>query len=104
MPLSVNNVYEYLYSQVNLVQGDNQKKVLCYSLEKIKSNKPQNDNSLLEFALIIRIIESQQLLEDDFHDLHMFPMSLIDLGKKDCNLAENYRLFRMISLALEVFA
>lgn len=101
MPLSVNNVYEYLYSQVNLVQGDNQKKVLCYSLEKIKSNKPQNDNSLLEFAPIIRIIESQQLLEDDFHDLHMFPMSLIDLGKKDCNLAENYRLFRMISLALE---
>ena len=61
MPLSVNNVYEYLYSQVNLVQGDNQKKVLCYSLEKIKSNKPQNDNSLLEFAPIIRIIESQQL-------------------------------------------
>lgn len=101
MPLSVTNVYEYLYSQVNLVQGENQKKVLCYSLDKIKSNKPQNDNSLLEFAPIIRIIETQQLLEDDFHDLHMFPMSLIDLGKRDCNLAENYRLFRMISLALE---
>ena len=101
MPLSVNNVYEYLYSQVNLVQGENQKKVLCYSLDKINSNKPQNDNSLLEFAPIIRIIESQQLLEDDFHDLHMFPMSLIDLGKNDCNLAENYRLFRKISLALE---
>lgn len=101
MPLSVSRVYDYLYSQVNLVQGANQQKVLCYSLDKIKSNKPQNDNSLLEFAPIIRIIESQQLIQDDFHDLHMFPMSLTDLGKKDCNLAENYRLYRMISLALE---
>lgn len=101
MPLSVDCVYDYLYSQVNLVQGLNQQKVLCYSLDKIKSNKPQNDNSLLEFAPIIRIIEAQQLVQDDFHDLHMFPMSLTDLGKKDCNLAENYRLYRMISLALE---
>lgn len=101
MPLSVNSVYEYLYSQVNLVQGTNQQKVLCYSLDKIKSNKPQNDNSLLEFAPIMRIIESQQLVQDDFHDLHMFSMSLTDLGKKDCNLAENYRLYRMISLALD---
>lgn len=101
MPLSVGRVYDYLYSQVNLVQGPNQQKVLCYSLDKIKSNKPQNDNSLLEFAPIIRIIEAQQLTQDDFHDLHMFPMSLTDLGKKDCNLAENYRLYRQISLALE---
>lgn len=101
MPLSVNNVYEYLYSQVNLVQGENQKKVLWYSLDKIKSNKPQNDKSLLEFAPIIRIIEAQQLLEDDFHDLNMFPMSLIDLGKQDCKLGDNYCLFRKISLALE---
>ncbi len=101
MPLSVNHVYEYLYSQASLVQGTNQQKVLCYSLDKIKSNKPQNDNSLLEFAPIMRIIESQQLLQEDFHDLHMFSMSLTDLGKKDCNLAENYRLYRMISLALD---
>lgn len=101
MPLSVSRVYDYLYSQVNLVQGANQQKVLCYSLDKIMSNKSQNDNSLLEFAPIIRIIEAQQLVQDDFHDLHMFPMSLTDLGKKDCNLAENYRLYRMISLALE---
>ena len=101
MPLSVKRVYDYLYSQVNLVKGTNQQKILCYSLDKIKSNKPPNDNSLLEFAPIIRIIESQQLIQDDFHDLHMFPMSLTDLGKKDCNLAENYRLYRRISLALE---
>lgn len=101
MPLSVSRVYEYLYTQVNLVQGTNQQKVLCYSLDKIKSNKSQNDNSLLDFAPIIRIIENQQLVQDDFHDLHMFPMALADLGKKDCNLAENYRLYRMIALALE---
>lgn len=101
MPLSVSCVYDYLYSQVNLVQGTNQQKVLFYSLDKIKGNKPQNDNSLLEFAPIIRIIEAQQLVQDDFHDLHMFPMSLSDLGKRDCHLAENYRLYRTISLALE---
>ncbi len=100
MPLSVDCVYEYLCSQVHIVQGDNQQKVLLYSLDKIKSNKPQNDNSLLEFAPIIRIIESQQLLSDDFHDLHMFPMALTDLGKKDSNLGENYKLFKKISLAL----
>lgn len=100
MPLSINSVYDYLYSQVHIVQGINQQKVLFYSLDKIKSNKPQNDNSLLEFAPIMRIIASQQLLSDDFHDLHMFPMALTDLGKKDSNLAENYRLFRTISLAL----
>lgn len=101
MPLSVNGVYDYLYSQVNLVDGESQKKVLCYSLDKIKSNKPQNDNSLLDFAPIIRIIESQQLVQNDFHDLHMFPMSLNDLGKNNCNLAENYRLYRKISIALD---
>ncbi|MBD5540058.1 MAG: DUF87 domain-containing protein [Lachnospiraceae bacterium] len=100
MPLSINNVYEYLSSQVHIVQGTNQQKVLCYSLDKIKSNKPLNDNSLLEFAPIMRIIESQELVQDDFHDLHMFPMSLTDLGRRDCNLAENYRLYRIISLAL----
>lgn len=101
MPLSVSRVYDYLYLQVNLVKGVNQQKVLWYSLDKIKSNKLKNDKSLIEFAPIIRIIEAQQLVQDDFHDLHMFPMSLTDLGKKDCNLAENYRLFRKISLALE---
>ena len=101
MPLSVSKVYDYLYLQVNLVQGVNQQRVLWYSLDKIMSNKLKNDKSLIEFAPIIRIIEAQQLVQDDFHDLHMFPMSLTDLGKKDCNLAENYRLYRMISLALE---
>lgn len=101
MPLSVSKVYDYLYLQVNLVQGVNQQRVLWYSLDKIMSNKLKNDKSLVEFAPIIRIIEAQQLVQDDFHDLHMFPMSLTDLGKKDCNLAENYRLYRMISLALE---
>lgn len=100
MPLSINGVYDYLYSQVNLVQGENQQNVLFYSLDKIKSNKPQNDNSLLEFAPVIRIIETQELKQDDFHDLHMFPMSLGDLGKKNCKLADNYRLFRRIALAL----
>lgn len=100
MPLSVSSVYEYLYSQVHLVQGENQQTVILYSLDKIKNNKPKNDNSLMEFAPIMRIIESQQLVQDDFHDLHMFPMALNDLGKKNCNLAENYRLYREISLAL----
>ncbi len=101
MPLSINSVYEYLYSQVHLVQGENPQKVLFYSLDKIKNNKPLNDNSLLEFAPIIRIIEAQTLCQDDFHDLHMFPMGLADLGKKDCNLAENYRLYRKIAIALD---
>lgn len=101
LPLSVGRVYDYLYSQVNLVPGENQQKLLCYSLDKIMNNKPQNDDSLLEFAPIIRIIENQQLQPDDFHDLHMFPMSLSDLGKKDFKLAENHRLFRKISMALE---
>ncbi len=100
MPLAVDNVYNFLRSQVSIVSGANQQAVLYYSLEKIKSNKPQNDNSLLEFAPIMRIIETQQLVQDDFHDLHMFPMGLTDLGKKNCYLAENYRLFRTISLAL----
>lgn len=100
MPLSVRRVYEYLKSQVPLVPGDNQQTVLYYSLDKIISNKPQNDNSLLEFSPILRIIESQVLTPDDFHDLHLFSMSLTDLGKKNINLSENYKLFRSISLAL----
>lgn len=100
MPLSINNVYDYLRSQVSIIQGVNQQAVVYYSLEKIKSNKPQNDNSLLEFAPIMRIIEMQQLKQDDFHDLHMLPMGLTDLGKKNCYLAENYKLFRTITLAL----
>lgn len=100
MPLSVDNVYNYLRSQVSIVQGTNQQAVLLYSLEKIKSNKPQNDNSLLEFAPIMRIVETQQLVQSDFHDLHLFAMGLTDLGKKNCYLAENYRLFRLVSLAL----
>ena len=70
------------------------------ALNKIKANKPQSDISLLEFAPIIRIIESKLLGPDDFHDLHMFKMTLTDLGKKDCLLAENYKLFRDVSLAL----
>lgn len=44
----------------------------------------------------------QQLKQDDFHDLHMFPMGLTDLGKKNCYLAENYKLFRTITLALMI--
>lgn len=100
MPLSVKNVYESLYSQISVVDGINQQKLLGYSLDKIIANKPQNDSSLLEFAPIIRIIESQIVSHDDFHDLHMFPMDLNDLGKKDCKLGENYKLFRQISLAL----
>ena len=100
MPLSVNSVYNYLYSQVSIVQGENQQKVLYYSLDKIKSNKPQNDNSLLDFAPIMRILDTQQLVSDDFHDLHMFSMGLTNLGKDYSNLAESYKLYRMISLAL----
>lgn len=100
MPLSVNSVYNYLYSQVSIVQGANQQKVLYYSLDKIKSNKPQNDNSLLDFAPIMRILDTQKLVSDDFHDLHMFSMGLTNLGKDYSNLAESYKLYRMISLAL----
>ena len=100
MPLSVMNVYETLFSQISVVDGTNQQKLLGYSLDKIRTNKPQNDYSLLEFAPIIRIIESQSISHDDFHDLHMFPMDMNDLGKRDCKLAENYKLFRKISLAL----
>lgn len=100
MPLSVSSVYNYLYSQVSIVPGENQQKVLYYSLDKIKSNKPQNDNSLLDFAPIMRILDAQQLVSDDFHDLHMFSMGLTNLGKDYGNLAESYKLYRMISLAL----
>ena len=100
MPLSIKNVYESLFSQLSVVDGINQQKLLGYSLDKIIANKPQNDTSLIEFAPIIRIIESQVISHDDFHDLHMFPMDLNDLGKKDCKLGENYKLFRQISLAL----
>ena len=100
MPLSISNVYENLKSQIAIIQGENQQKVVLYALNKIKANKPQSDISLLEFAPIIRIIESKLLGPDDFHDLHMFKMTLTDLGKKDCLLAENYKLFRDVSLAL----
>lgn len=101
MPLSVDCVYDYLYSQVNLVPGPNQQRVLWYSLEKIKNNKLQSDNSLLEFAPVMRIIEAQEFVQDDFHDLHMFPMSLADLGKNNDKLGANYKLYRRITLALE---
>lgn len=100
MPLSISNVYENLKSQISIIQGENQQKVVLYALNKIKANKPKSDTSLLEFAPIIRIIESKLLSTDDFHDLHMFKMTLTDLGKKDCLLAENYKLYRDISLAL----
>ena len=62
MPLSVDCVYDYLYSQVNLVPGPNQQRVLWYSLEKIKNNKLQSDNSLLEFAPVMRIVEELRSL------------------------------------------
>lgn len=100
MPLSIPSVYENLKSQISIIQGENQQKVVLYALEKIIKNKPQSDNSLLEFAPIIRIIETKILGSDDFHDLHMFQMTLTDLGKKDCLLAENYKMFRDVSLAL----
>lgn len=100
MPLSVNSVYDYLYAQVPIVEGVNQQNVLFYSLDKIKNNKPQNDNSLLDFAPVIRIIDAKKLEKDDFHDLHMFSMGLTDLGNKNRNLADNYKLFSIISLAL----
>lgn len=100
MPLSITNVYENIKSQIAIIPGENQQKVVLYALNKIKANKPQSDNSLLEFAPIIRIIEAKNLSQDDFHDLHMFKMTLADLGKKDCLLAENYKLYRDVSLAL----
>lgn len=100
MPLSVRKVYEYLRSQIPLVPGSNQQEVLYYSLERIMNNKPQNDTSLLDFAPFLRIIDQQFLQTSDFHDLHMFSMSLSDLGKKNINLEENYKLFRSVSLAL----
>jgi DNA phosphorothioation-dependent restriction protein DptH len=100
MPLSIANVYGNLKSQISIIQGENQQKVVLYALEKIIKNKSQSDTSLLGFAPIIRIIETKMLGPDDFHDLHMFQMTLTDLGKKDCLLAENYKLFRDISFAL----
>ena len=100
MPLSISSVYDNLKSQISIIQGENQQKVVLYVLNRIKANKPQNDTSLLEFAPIIRIIESKLLSAEDFHDLHMFKMTLTDLGKKDCHVAENFKLYRDISLAL----
>lgn len=100
MPLSVENVYNNLCSQISIISGENQREVVLYALNMIKSNKPQSDNSLLEFAPIIRIIETQSLSTNDFHDLHLFQMSLSDLRKKDRRLADNYKLYRDISLAL----
>lgn len=100
MPLSVENVYNNLFSQISIIPGENQQSVVLYALKKIRSNKPQSDNSLLEFAPIIRIIETKLLAASDFHDLHMFQMNLTDLGKNDCRLAENYKMYREISLAL----
>lgn len=101
MPLSIASVYNYLVTQIHLVQGENQQEVLQYALNKIINNKPQNDNSLLDFAPIIRIIESQKLVQDDFHDLHMFPMELSDLGKNNSYLKDNFNLYRSITIALE---
>ena len=100
MPLSIPKVYEYLRSQIPLVLGKNQQEVLYFSLDRIMNNKPLGDTSLLEFSPFLRIIDSQKLQPSDFHDLHMFSMSLSDLGKKNANLSENYKLFRDVSLAL----
>lgn len=99
MPLSVDSVYNNLMSRLSIIPGENQQKVVLYALNKIMSNKPKSDTSLLEFAPIIRIIETQILVASDFHDLHMFSMSLTDLGK-DSRLADNYKIYRDISFAL----
>lgn len=101
MPLSIDCVYEDLKSKASIIQIKNQLKTVLYVLNKMKANKPISDYSLKEFAPIIRIIEAQKLEQDDFHDLHMLQMTLTDLGKRDSKLAENYKLYRMISLALE---
>lgn len=101
MPLSLNNVYDNLKRQIPIIKGKNQQTVVLYALDKIKSNKPQGDNSLIEFGPIIRIIETQSLGSEDFHDFHMFHMELTDLGKNNGILAENYRIFRTVSQALE---
>lgn len=102
MPLSVENVFEGLKAQAIMIHVENQCKVVLYALKKIKANKPSGDNSLMEFAPIIRIVETQKLEQEDFHDLHMFQMNLSNLEKNAGNkLAENYRLYRDVSLALE---
>ena len=100
MPLSITNVYEYLKRQIVMITNENQQKIVLYVLNKLKANKPQNDTSLLEFAPIIRIIEARKMTDEDFHDLHMFHMEFANLGKKDCFIAENYKLYKEISLAL----
>lgn len=101
MPLSIDCVFKDLKSRAAIIQTENQFKTVLYALNKIKANKPVSDHSLMEFAPVIRIIEAQKLEQVDFHDLHMFQMSLADVGKKDSKLAENYKLYRDISLALE---
>lgn len=101
LPLAINNVYEDLKSKISNVDGDNQKKTLLFALGKIMEGKTSTDTTLTEFAPIIKIVERKQLVDDDFHDLHLFRMGMSDLGKKNENLAINHKLFRDISIAIE---
>lgn len=100
-PLCVSNVYDDLYNKISNVDGENEKETLKFSLESIRRNKPETDNSLTEFAAIMRIVENKALKKDDFHDLHLFPMDMADIGKKGKELISNYKLFRDINLAIE---
>ncbi len=101
LPLCIAKVYEDLEDRISNVDGENEKKTLKFSLDKIMQNKPETDNSLIEFASIMRILENKLLENEDFHDLHLFSMSMTDLGKNDGKLSDNYKLLRDINIAIE---
>lgn len=102
LPLCIDGVYENLKDRISNVNGTNEKITLEFSLEKIMQNKLETDNSLIEFAPIMRIVENKSLEREDFHDLHLFSMSMTDLGKNNGKLLEdNYKLLRDINIAIE---
>ncbi len=101
LPLCIHHVYEDLKAKISNVSGENEKKTLRFSLEKIMQNKLGADNSLTEFAAIMRIVENKTLENEDFHDLHLFSMSMTDLGRRNENLFSNHKLFQEINMAIE---
>lgn len=101
LPLCTEYVFEDLKDKISNVDGDNEKITLWFSLDKIMQNKPETDTSLIEFAPIMRIVEDKSLEREDFHDLHLFSMSMTDLGKGSKSLSDNYKLLRDINIAIE---
>lgn len=101
LPLCIDDVYENLKDRISNVNGKNEEITLRFSLEKIMQNKLETDNSLIEFAPIMRIVENKSLEREDFHDLHLFSMSMTDLGRRNEKLLDNYKLLRDINIAIE---